>query len=49
MVTSYVDDGAILVATNSIENTNEEMKNTLQECKDIARNRGMDFSVKKME
>ena len=49
MVTSYVDDGAILVSTNSVENTKEEIQKTLQECKNIARSRGMDFSMKKME
>lgn len=49
MVTSYVDDGAILVATDSIEKTKDEIEKTLQECKEIANNRGMGFSKKKME
>ena len=49
MVTSYVDDGAILVATDDVEKTKTEISNTLQECKSIAKDRGMGFSVKKME
>ena len=49
MVTSYVDDGAILVATDTIEKTKDEIKRTLEECTKIAKDRGMDFSTKKME
>ena len=49
IMTSYVDDGAILVSTNSVKNTKEEIRKTLGECKSIARSRGMDFSMKKME
>ena len=49
MVTSYVDDGAILVATDTIEKTKEEIRSVLEECTRIAKDRGMGFSTKKME
>ena len=49
MVTSYVDDGAILVATDTIEKTKEDIQTTLNECTRIAKVRGMDFSTKKIE
>jgi len=49
MVTSYVDDGVILVLTNSIKQTKSEVTSCLKECKDIARKRGMNFSERKMD
>ena len=49
MVTSYVDDGVILVSTGTKRKTKHEPKECFRDCVKIARERGMNFSVKKMD
>jgi len=49
MVSSYVDDGVILVSTYSIQKTKQELVDCFTNCQKVARNRGMDFSKKKMD
>ena len=49
MVSSYVDDGVILVSTSSKEKTKQQLIECFKECKEIAKARGMDFSEKKLD
>jgi len=47
MTSSYVNDGAIMVATDSEERTKWELADIFRECDSVARGRGMSFSVAK--
>lgn len=49
MVSSYVDDGAILVATDSIEKTMATMEEYYNDCSKVAKGRGMAFSWSKSD
>jgi len=49
MVSSYVDDGGILVATPTVEGTKEELAACLRECVEVAESRGMGFSSSEMD
>ena len=49
MVSSYVDDGVILVSTSNKEKTKRQLIECFKECKEIAKARGMDFSEKKLD
>jgi len=49
MVSSYVDDGGILVATPMIEGMKEELVKCLDDCNRIGKSRGMGFSSSKMD
>ena len=49
MVSSCVDDGVILVATGNKEKTKQQMIECFDDCKKIAKERVMDFSVKKLD
>ena len=47
MVTSYVDDGVILVATGDIRKTKYELGECFRDCKEVAEKRGMDLARKR--
>ena len=49
MVSSCVDDGVILVSTTNKEKTKHQLIEYFEECKKVATDRGMDFSVKKLD
>ena len=49
MVSSYVDDGVILVSTSNKEKTKQQLIECFKECKKIVKERGMDFSEKKLD
>ena len=49
MVVSYVDDGVILVSTGNKKKTKQELMNCFGECKEVAKERGMDFRLKKLD
>jgi len=49
MVSSYVDDGGILVATPDIESTKEGLVECWEDCNKVAKSRGMGFSSNKMD
>ena len=46
---SYVDDGTVLAATNSVESTKDELVRGYDECSVVARKRGMGFSPAKVD
>ena len=47
MVSSYVDDGTIVVASNSVPGAKEQLEVIYKRCNEIASNRGMGFSPSK--
>ena len=49
MVSSYVDDGVILVSTENKRKTKHQPVECFEDCKKIAKERGMDFSEKKLD
>jgi len=51
MVSSYVDDGGILVATRKIESTKDRFKlvECWEDCDKVAKSRGMGFASSKMD
>ena len=49
MVSSYVDNGVILVSTGNKEKTKQQIIECFEDCKKVATARGMDFSVKKLD
>lgn len=46
---SYVDDGVILVATGNKNKTKQQLVECFEDCKRIVKERGMDFSMKKLD
>ena len=49
MVVSYVDDGVILVSTGNKKKTKQESMKCFGECKEVAKEKGMDVSLKKLD
>ena len=49
MVSSFLDDEAIMVATMTVEDSKEKLVECLEECRDVAERRGMGFSTSKMD
>ena len=49
MVTSYLDDGVILVSTGNKQKTKRELKECIYDCVRIAKERGINFRVKKID
>lgn len=49
MISSYVDDGAVVVATNSVNKTKRTISILFEECCKVARERGMSFSSSKTD
>ena len=49
MVSSYVDDRAILISTDRIDSTKEGLREYFGMCNEVAQGRGMSFSPKKIE
>ena len=49
MVSSYVDDGVILVSTENKEKTKQQLTECFEDCKRVAMERGMDFSIKRLD
>ena len=49
MVSSYVDDGVIVISTANKKKTKQNLIECFEDYKKIANDRGMDFSVKKLD
>jgi len=49
MVSSYVDDGVIVISTDQVESTKDKLIEYFGLCNKVAQDRGMNFSPKKIE
>jgi len=49
MISSYIDDGAILISTDQIHSTKEKLMEYFQLCNRVAKERGMSFSPNKIQ